>query len=329
LVATFTVLPRWWETAWARLSLVAALTMLIATVVRLRTRHYRVRAAQLDRQVKQRTLELSEANQSLEEANEELARLSRIDGLTGIANRATFDTVLAREWARAERSGQPLALVMGDVDFFKRYNDRYGHQAGDRCLQAVAGEVRKCARRPTDLAARYGGEEFVLVLPDTDFDGAARVAERLLALVAAHNLPHETSDAAPHVTLSLGVAAAAPVTAAGGAAGAAALVHAADEALYRAKAGGRNRWQGEPSRGDSATRSASQDEEPRGSGTAVEPVAPPAPTPGLTASEPAAEPPDRVGTPMAAGPAGARRRAPATRAARSRRRLAGGPRARR
>ncbi|MDP2268682.1 MAG: diguanylate cyclase, partial [Deltaproteobacteria bacterium] len=137
-----------------------------------------------------------------------LNRLSRHDGLTGIANRRHFDEFLAQEWKRALREEAPLSLIMCDIDFFKNYNDAYGHQAGDDCLRAVAGAFQKGLRRPGDLAARYGGEEFVVVLPGTPPEGALAVAEALRSDVQALGIPHASSRAASVVTLSLGVASA-------------------------------------------------------------------------------------------------------------------------
>lgn len=165
-----------------------------------------------------------------------LRQMAFIDGLTGAFNRRRFDEALEVEWRRARRSGEPLALVMIDVDQFKLYNDAYGHQAGDDCLRQIAMAMRKCLRRPGDLLARYGGEEFVCLLPATDMDGARRVADALgnavesLALKAAPAASHEG------VTISRGIAA----TIIEQDEGAMQLKLAADSALYRAKHQGRN-----------------------------------------------------------------------------------------
>ena len=166
-----------------------------------------------------------------------LHRLSRHDGLTGIANRRNFDDFLTQEWKRALREETPLSLIMCDIDFFKSYNDTYGHQAGDDCLRAVAGVLQKGLRRPGDLAARYGGEEFIVVLPGTPREGALAVAESLRSDVQARGIPHVASRAATVVTISLGVASAVP----GPGDPPADLLAAADRALYRAKEEGRNR----------------------------------------------------------------------------------------
>ena len=167
-----------------------------------------------------------------------------IDGLTGVFNRRHFDERLVSEWGRAARTGAALSVVLLDVDYFKRYNDRYGHQVGDDCLRRVAACLKAGLRRPADLVARYGGEEFVCLLPDTELRGALAVARQLGAAVHALQIEHGDSAAASVVTVSLGVCsrgacAAAPATPAlqGGAE---ALLHAADGQLYRAKAAGRH-----------------------------------------------------------------------------------------
>ena len=160
------------------------------------------------------------------------------DDLTGLANRRRLNEVLASEWARASRSGQPLGLVMIDIDFFKGYNDRYGHQAGDDCLQRVARTMQTVAQRAGDLAARYGGEEFILILPDANTSAAQRVAETLRASIEALALPH-TASPREHVTISLGVA----VLSEACYPDVESLLRAADAALYRAKDAGRNQVQ--------------------------------------------------------------------------------------
>lgn len=173
----------------------------------------------------------------LDEANRELTRLSSVDGLTGISNRRQFDESLAREWARSLRSAAPLSLLMCDVDYFKQYNDRYGHQAGDECLMAVARVLQSCAKRPADVAARYGGEEFAIVLPDTDRDGALRVAETVREGIAELKMRHEGAKIGV-VSISIGVAS---VIASREGCAADRLLAAADTALYAAKQKGRNR----------------------------------------------------------------------------------------
>lgn len=178
-----------------------------------------------------------QAEAALQEANENLARLSRTDGLTNLANRRHFDETLQSEWARHRREQQPLSLLMVDVDFFKRYNDTYGHQAGDQCLASVAAAIRSQVRRPADLAARYGGEEFAAILPNTVVAGGRHVAEHICAAVGKLAMPHSASAAADHVTVSIGVAGVVP----GASDSAEDLLKRADQALYQAKEKGRNR----------------------------------------------------------------------------------------
>ena len=178
---------------------------------------------------------LVEVTQELNAANKELQRLSTTDGLTGIANRRFFDELSAREWRRCERMKKPMALVMVDVDHFKKYNDTYGHQGGDECLKMVAAQVARAAPRASDLAARYGGEEFVLVLGETTVDGAKWVANNIRQHVNDLMMPHSASSSR-HVTVSCGVASVLPLE------GMAfdTLLKAADQALYQAKEQGRN-----------------------------------------------------------------------------------------
>ncbi len=185
-----------------------------------------------------REQELTRLNEQLDAMNGELARLSSTDELTGLANRRQFDHRLEEEISRAQRHGLPLALLMLDVDHFKRYNDRHGHPVGDACLRRVAALLLEVARRPSDLVARVGGEEFAILLPHDDAAEAQRVAEHCLAALDAAAIPHGDSPVAPQVTLSIGIA---DLAALGDAASAAALVAAADHALYRAKQIGRHR----------------------------------------------------------------------------------------
>lgn len=166
-----------------------------------------------------------------------LRKLAYLDGLTGIANRRALDEALAKEWSRCARSHSPLALLMIDIDHFKAYNDLYGHQKGDACLQAVATTLAAGMARPHDLVARFGGEEFICLLPECDLAGARVVAERLCGAVFGQAMAHERSPAAPVVTISIGVACAVPE------AGTAveSLIQQADAYLYQAKTQGRNR----------------------------------------------------------------------------------------
>ena len=166
-----------------------------------------------------------------------LEKYAMLDGLTGIPNRRRFDETFDIEWKRAQRSGSPLALIMVDIDFFKQYNDHYGHGAGDACLRKVAGTLSAAVTRPGDIVARYGGEEFVVLMPDTDAEGARMIAERIRELVVAQAIPHEASAAAPVVTSSLGAASLIPDASLVPAR----LLEIADRRLYFAKAAGRNR----------------------------------------------------------------------------------------
>jgi diguanylate cyclase (GGDEF)-like protein len=198
-------------------------------------------------------LELIRLHRSDREKAAELARLSTVDALTGIANRRAFDAALDEEWRRMLRHGTALALLLIDIDYFKRYNDAYGHVAGDQCLRAVAQAVASRARRAGELAARYGGEEFAVLLPQTGLAAARALAELICTTVREREIPHEQSGAAPHVTISVGVASigefpdAAAAFSRGSAAanafspGATVLVETADRALYTAKSAGRNR----------------------------------------------------------------------------------------
>lgn len=184
---------------------------------------------QAQRRVAERTAELKVANRKLE-------TLSNTDALTNLANRRHFDNALSQEWLRARRNKHPLALMMIDVDFFKKYNDHYGHQLGDACLKRIAHTLQASAMRPSDLVARYGGEEFSLVLANTDVASAQRLAEMIRCCVEELNIPHELSSTGI-VTISIGVA----VMASDKIQAVELLLQAADEALYRAKNDGRNR----------------------------------------------------------------------------------------
>ncbi|WP_127506208.1 diguanylate cyclase [Actinoplanes solisilvae] len=192
--------------------------------------------ASLEHRVDERTRELAAANRQLE-------ILSATDALTGLANRRQFERAIDAEWRRATRTGQPFSVVMIDVDFFKKYNDHYGHQAGDHCLRQIGDVLAASVRGATDLACRYGGEEFVLVLGETGPDGAATTAERTRSAVEALRLPH-VAGVDGHVSISIGVA-----TSPGGplAEIAEELLARADTALYRAKEEGRNQVRCAPS----------------------------------------------------------------------------------
>lgn len=187
-------------------------------------------------------LENSFLHSRLAAAHAELKRIASADPLTGVANRRTFDTALNKEWRRATRDHSALSLLLIDVDFFKLFNDTYGHVEGDTCLRAVAEALAGAVYRPGDLVARYGGEEFAVLLPQTSLTAAAKVGQRMCDTVAALALPHERSSAAPHVTISVGVASlqglpdapVCPISTTN-------LVDLADRALYQAKSAGRAR----------------------------------------------------------------------------------------
>ena len=173
----------------------------------------------------------------LKQQNDLLRNLATLDGLTGIPNRRRFDQYLEQEWQRSMRSGTFLSMVMMDIDFFKRYNDHYGHGAGDGCLRRVARALSGAVLRAVDLVARYGGEEFVCLLPDIDAGAAVVIGEKLRKAVADLGIPHEYSQAAAYVTISLGVATMIPRREETSLA----LLEQADQNLYRAKEQGRNR----------------------------------------------------------------------------------------
>ncbi len=173
-----------------------------------------------------------------------LVNLSTTDGLTGLANRRRFDEFLGREWRRSMREESALSLIFMDIDFFKEYNDHYGHLAGDDCLRNVADALGRLVQRPGDLVARYGGEEFACILPGTDQRGAVELAEKIMKSINGLNLPHIASRVASHLTLSFGVAAMVPERGQSPSE----LIRFADHLLYSAKKEGRNRVTSWPQR---------------------------------------------------------------------------------
>ncbi len=209
---------------------------------------YKVQAEQ-NRIIRRQQQTLDLRARELAHANEALRQLSLVDGLTGVANRRCFNDTLRREWLRharvatvGQRGADPLhhtglALLLIDIDAFKAYNDHYGHSAGDHCLRQVADAIRSATLRLTDLTARYGGEEFAVLLPDTDVEGAEKVARRIMGNLQALNIAHDDSPVAPRVTVSLGIAHVGNETQME----AEALLQLADQALYQAKNQGRNR----------------------------------------------------------------------------------------
>jgi diguanylate cyclase (GGDEF)-like protein len=228
----------WDRYRWQIISVISLLGVETALIVLLLhiARGRRKALAALD---EERTLleqRVVERTHELQVANEQLANLSITDGLTGLANRRHFDEVLDNEYVRLRRSGAPLSLVLLDVDYFKLFNDTYGHPCGDDCLRQVAALIAGLVNRASDLAARYGGEEFALILPETDAQGAVALAERLRSGIEQLAIPHSASKAS-HVTASLGVITVAPTTLPL----ARDAIKLADTQLYQAKAGGRNR----------------------------------------------------------------------------------------
>ncbi|MEZ2354320.1 diguanylate cyclase [Caballeronia sp. RCC_10] len=232
------MLAGWWRDAMVHSSGVALLVFAVALCGWRLTRQIHLRSIAEARLIATRT--------ELEQANETLERIAMQDGLTGLANRRHFDLTLKSEFGRAARYGGKLSLIMLDVDFFKQYNDTYGHRAGDDCLRAIADAIRNSApSRPGDLVARYGGEEMAVILPGSDIAGAMAIAEKIRYAVQALRIPH-TANAAGVVTISAGVESVAvhqgmePAE----------LIEAADRSLYAAKACGRNRvsWYREPAR---------------------------------------------------------------------------------
>lgn len=226
----FTVQPAPWLTAWAFAGYAVLLLLAAYGATQWRVRTLALRTRQLETEVGARTRDLVEAR-------DELQRLATEDALTGVANRRKFGLILDQEWQRAQREGRELTLVLLDVDFFKRYNDHYGHAAGDDCLHAVAQALAGQCLRATDLVARYGGEEFAMVLPDTGPDAAPALLRAVLAAVDALRIEHADSACAPHVSISLGAVTVRP----GGNDESRAALQRADELLYQAKAAGRHR----------------------------------------------------------------------------------------
>lgn len=180
--------------------------------------------------------ELRNLQVELEKSNAELQKLSSLDGLTGIANRRSFDEFLSKECLRSARENTALSLILIDIDYFKPFNDNYGHLAGDGCLRQVAAALDEVVHRPADLVARYGGEEFGVVLPSTDISGAEKLAKKLREKICMLKIPHEFSEVANHITISMGVTSGVACEASSPSD----LILQADEALYLAKDSGRN-----------------------------------------------------------------------------------------
>lgn len=180
-----------------------------------------------------------QAEKELARLYKEVEQLSFQDGLTGIANRRMFDQTLDREWRRAKRDRSPLSLIMCDIDYFKQYNDYYGHQQGDECLKRVAKALHGVSKRAIDMIGRYGGEEFVLLLPETNETQAVQLAEQCVSAVRQQKLTHKLSTVGEVVTISAGVSTIIPLRETQPSA----LIETADKLLYQAKQKGRNRFE--------------------------------------------------------------------------------------
>lgn len=200
-----------------------------------------VRVDKLQQEIAMRRAAEERLNESLielERAKKQLEQIATIDSLTGIPNRRSIDDTLQREWLKAMRTGEPLAVMMIDIDHFKNYNDCYGHQAGDTCLRQVAHAIRASLRRSTDYVGRYGGEEFIVLLTHSDWEKAKNMAEKIFESIRLLNLPHQASLTSEIVTISAGVNVVIPMPKLS----VSSLIHQADEALYQAKHDGRNRF---------------------------------------------------------------------------------------
>lgn len=203
----------------------------------LRLRSLQVKLQEQNQQLQQEIRDRYIAETALKQANLQLKRLANLDGLTQVANRRLFDDTLAQEWRRLQRDRLPLALVLVDVDYFKDYNDFYGHLAGDDCLRQIARSLSQAIKRPADLIARYGGEEFAALLPNTKTEGAFHVAQRIQDYIHNLAIPHGRSQVREIVTVSIGASALVPSLDQSPED----LIASADRALYQAKQNGRDR----------------------------------------------------------------------------------------
>lgn len=234
---SFYLAPYFYQTGYFYVFLFSLIIMIIVGSLLQRIRRIRLREKILEKLVSDRSAELLSVTRKLEQTNLELQRLSTIDSLTGVANRRQFDEFLSAEWKRSVELSSPLSLLMIDIDYFKRFNDTYGHQSGDDCLRRVALTIQSHFSRPGDLTARYGGEEFVVVLFNTNHHGARRSAERVRKNIEGLNIPHAGLPHKPGtVTVSIGVATTIPDKRMKYDY----LIAEADKALYQAKASGRN-----------------------------------------------------------------------------------------
>ncbi|MBN1930057.1 MAG: diguanylate cyclase, partial [Desulfobacterales bacterium] len=223
---------KYWPWILTALSLFSVLAGFTVAILKL-NRNIKASHVTLEIEVNER----KRAERALHKANQELQSLAVLDALTQIDNRRSCDIHLDQEWRRLRREQAPLSLILCDIDYFKLYNDTYGHQAGDECLRLVARTIKQKVNRPADLAARYGGEEFVLILPNLDSKGAVSLAEAIRKEVQHLKIIHAQSNVGPYLTLSLGVAGIIPSAEFSPEL----LIKAADQALYQAKNLGRNR----------------------------------------------------------------------------------------
>ncbi|PSF39560.1 diguanylate cyclase response regulator [Aphanothece hegewaldii CCALA 016] len=230
-------LPKPWQAEDLKLTVVEAVHSYLQDK-KLKEQNFKLKQLneELERLTKEQSQIILERTSELEKLNRELERLAHLDGLTEVANRRQFEKSLSSEWLRMGREKQPLSLILGDVDSFKSYNDHYGHLQGDDCLKKVAKAISLAVKRPADLVARYGGEEFAILLPNTNQEGAFKVAEEIRRAVKQLLIPHPVAHAVPYITVSLGVATLIPCHHLS----ALTLINAADESLYRAKKLGRN-----------------------------------------------------------------------------------------
>ena len=214
------------------------LEVLIRIENQLKLRTLQVQLIEKNTELEQEVGQRKKAEEELRQANLELKKLVNVDGLTGVANRRYFELTLKKEWSRLQREKLSLSLIMSDIDYFKPYNDYYGHIEGDKCLRQVAQTIQGTVKRSADLVARYGGEEFAVILPNTNLVGAMEVAENIKLAVSNLEIPHDGSDVSKYVSLSLGVSSIIPLL--NGEVSPEFLKNTADEALYQAKKHGRN-----------------------------------------------------------------------------------------
>lgn len=199
---------------------------------------YQNKLIRVKEKLKGKIKELMNTKQELETTNKKLTKISTRDQLTGLYNRREFEKIIKREWRTAIRQALPISIIMIDIDYFKKFNDNYGHLAGDNCLQKISQAMDKNLKRPRDFLARYGGEEFVAILPNTDKSGAQNIAESLRKSVISLKIPHNYSPVTKHVTISLGISS----TDQAEFFVFEEILDKADEALYQAKNSGRNKY---------------------------------------------------------------------------------------